>query len=323
MIADPASGKRLLYVLGDMLTGESRMRREVLAALRATYGETYGEANVMIAGTHTHATPGGTSEYSLYNVTTWGTHRDSFGAVKAGILQAVARAEADLAPTQVKASSSRLQGAGVNRSRLAFELNPARVKDQLPGGVDPTSATLTFDRGGATVGALNWFSTHPTSLTNKNTLISTDNKGYAEWLWERGRAGVDYQKVAGGAVPAMVAGFAMSNGGDTSPNLNLKPGSGPTEDQFENMRLIGQREFEAAYGQLAGARREVSGPLDARIVYVDMQRQSAPAAFTGTGSEERTCRATLGAPFGAGSTEDGPGATFLNEATATAPSSPP
>ncbi|WP_162872723.1 neutral/alkaline non-lysosomal ceramidase N-terminal domain-containing protein [Austwickia chelonae] len=314
VIADPASGKRLLYVLGDILTGESKMRREILARLAAVYGDRYGESNVMIAGIHTHATPGGTGEYSLYNVTTMGTHRDTFRALTDGVLAAVARAEADLAPTSIHQSASRLTTASVNRSRRAHELNPAGVKAELPGGIDPRSETLTFDRGGRTVGALNWFATHPTSLTAKNRLISTDNKGYAQWLWERRTAGVDYEAVAQGVNPAMVAGFAMSNGGDASSNLNLKPGSGPTEDPFENMRVIGERQFRAAYDPAQTARRAVAGGVDARIVYVDMPHQDASAVYTGSGGDERTCEPVLGASFGAGSTEDGSGGPpFLSE----------
>ena len=36
-----------------------------------------------------------------------------------------------------------------------------------------------------------------------------------------------------------VAAFAQTNAGDMSPNLNRRPGSGPTEDEFENTRIIG------------------------------------------------------------------------------------
>ncbi len=40
-----------------------------------------------------------------------------------------------------------------------------------------------------------------------------------------------------------------------SPNLNLKPGSGPTEDEFENARIIGERQLDKAREVHAGARR--------------------------------------------------------------------
>ena len=159
------------------------------------------------------------------------------------------------------------------------------------------------------MGAVNWFATHPTSLTADNTLISGDNKGYAQYLWET-EAGVDHRSEAD---PAMVASFMMSNGADVSPNLNLRPGSGPTEDEFENMRILGERQFDAARaGEAASA--PLPGGVDSRIVYIDMENATAPARFTGSGHDEHTCEAALGASFGAGSVEDGGGGpAFLHE----------
>jgi neutral ceramidase len=86
-----------------------------------------------------------------------------------------------------------------------------------------------MEREGRTVGVINWFPTHNTSMTNQNRLISSDNKGYAGYHWERDNEGVDY---LADEPPPFVAAFAQTNAGDMSPNLNLRPGSGPTEDQL-------------------------------------------------------------------------------------------
>lgn len=304
-----SGGERILLVTLDALTGTNAVRDEALRRLAAEYGERWNERNVMVAGTHTHATPGGVTEYPLYNVTTMGFHPETFEAQVSGIVESVRRAEADLSPTEVALGTSTRDDAGVQRSAAAFEKNPAEIRDQLPDGHDPTSVTLTFGRGGETVGAVNWFATHPTSLTADNTLISGDNKGYAQYLWET-EAGVDHRSEAD---PAMVASFMMSNGADVSPNLNLRPGSGPTEDEFENMRILGERQFDAARaGEAASA--PLPGGVDSRIVYIDMENATAPARFTGSGHDEHTCEAALGASFGAGSVEDGGGGpAFLHE----------
>lgn len=305
-----SGGRRVLLVHTDALTGTDAVRQEVLGRLKARYGTRWTEANVMISGSHTHATPGGTTDYALYNVTTMGFHSDTFRAQVDGIVASVERAEADLAPATVQMSRSELTGAAVQRSRPAFDRNPQWVKDRLPNGSDPASVTMSFTRGGRTDGVINWYATHPTSLTAQNTLISSDNKGYAEYLWEHETAGVDHTSKD---APAMVAAFAMSNGADQSPNLNLRPGSGPTEDEFLNMYELGRRQFDAAYGQMSGPKTAQTGGVDSRIVYVDMENATAPAEFTGTGRDEKTCGAVLGASFGAGSVEDGPGPAFLNE----------
>jgi len=38
---------------------------------------------------------------------------------------------------------------------------------------------------GVPVGAINWFAVHPTSMNNTNTLVSSDNVGYAAILFEQ------------------------------------------------------------------------------------------------------------------------------------------
>src|SRR5699024_3370641 len=101
-----------------------------------------------------------------------------------GSMQAIREALADLAPGNVTVSSSQLTGVGVNRSAVALEQDPAHLTDELINGVDPTSTTFRFEHDGVTRAVLNWFAIHPTSLTNRNTLVSSDNKGYAQYLLE-------------------------------------------------------------------------------------------------------------------------------------------
>lgn len=38
---------------------------------------------------------------------------------------------------------------------------------------------------GVPVGAISWFAVHPTSMNNTNTLVSSDNMGYAAILFEQ------------------------------------------------------------------------------------------------------------------------------------------
>jgi neutral ceramidase len=38
---------------------------------------------------------------------------------------------------------------------------------------------------GVPLGAINWFAVHPTSMNNTNTLVSSDNVGYAAVLFEK------------------------------------------------------------------------------------------------------------------------------------------
>jgi neutral ceramidase len=214
-------------------------------------------------------------------------------------------AHADLAPAELFLAHGMLTDASVNRSRVAFERNPAHERAFFPDAIDPQTTLLRVERAGRPVGALNWFATHNTSMTNTNHLISADNKGYAGYHWERDLEGMDYLRDPATG-PSFIAAFAQTNAGDMSPNLNLRPGSGPTEDEFENARLIGLRQFDAAHDLAAEGGRAVSGPVDARVTHVDLGHFTVTPEFTGDGREHTTSGPAGGSASFAGAWADGP-----------------
>lgn len=284
------------------------LHRAVLRRLRSRLGSRYTARNLLISATHTHAAPGGFSCHILYNVTTAGFQPKTFDALVDGIAESVERADADLAPGDLRLARGELTGASVNRSREAFERNPATDKNHFPDATDPSTVLLYLERGGKAIGAINWFATHGTSLSPDNTLISGDNKGYAAYHWEREVSGVDYR----GNPPAFVAAFAQSNAADMSPNLALEPGTGPTDDEFANTRIIGTRQFEAAADLMRQPGQQLTGPIDSRISHVDMSDTRVGSGYSGGDEPHSTCTAALGASFAAGA-EDGPGPTIFHE----------
>lgn len=305
VIVDRATGDRLLHVNADIGMIFQSVRDAVLARLAERFGETYGEANVMLTATHTHAGPGGFSHHNLYNLTTLGHHGTTFDATVDGIVEAAVRAEADLAPAQLQVATTRLTDASANRSRRAFDRNPAADRAHFPTGTDTASTTLQVRRSGRLDGVLNWFAVHATSMSTDNTLVSPDNKGYAGWAWEHDHAGVDH--LTESHDPDFVASFAQTNSGDMSPNLDLKPGTGPTSDEFENTRIIGSRMLDAALRGTTAPRTTLRGGVDSAIVHVNLADTLVDGRFTPDGKDHRTCSAAFGAAFAAGSTEDGGG----------------
>src|SRR5581483_438143 len=195
-----------------------------------------------------------------------GFHPKTFEAVVAGIVESVQRAHDDLAPAQLALAVGQLRDASVNRSPTSFARNPAGDREFFPDAIDPQTTLLTVRRAGSLAATITWFPTHGTSMTNRNCLISSDNKGYAAYHWERVVNGVDYLGVD---VPDFLAAFAQTNAGDMSPNLNRRPGSGPTEDEFANTRIIGERQYAAA-ASLVDAGAPVGGGVDARLTYIDL-----------------------------------------------------
>ncbi|WP_109505413.1 neutral/alkaline ceramidase [Nocardioides speluncae] len=302
VIADPKSGQRIVHVTADVGMIFQSVRDKVLARLDERFGSRYNEQNVMLTATHTHAGPGGYSHHTLYNVTTLGHHAKTLNAIVDGIVDSIVKADADLAPAQLTLSQNSLTNANVNRARTAFDLNPAADKAHFPNATDTLSTTLQVHRSGRLDGIINWFPVHATSMSTGNTLISPDNKGYASYHWERQVRGVDYLAQQR---PDFVASFAQTNAGDMSPNLNLAPSSGPTEDEFENTRIIGTRMYNAAKN--AEGNDPVRGGIDSRLVYVDMSDVAVRGEFTPDGQPGHTCDAALGSQFAGGSTEDGGG----------------
>lgn len=301
-----ASGDtRLLLVVAELPLIFDSVRQEVLRRLAAEHGDTYTDVNTMLTCTHTHCGPGGYSHHALYNATTNGFHPPTFAAIVDGIVEAVGHAHADVAPASLTLAFGELHDASTNRSPTSFDLNPAEDRAAFPGRIDPQTTVLSISRGERLVGAVNWFATHGTSMTNRNCLISSDNKGYAAYRWERLDRGVDH---LAGTPPEFVGAFAQTNAGDMSPNLDRRPGSGPTEDEFENTRLIGARQADAA-SVLLGTGEPVDGPLDARLTYVDLSDCAVEARFCGPAGEGRAHR-TSGPYSGAAATagtEEGPG----------------
>jgi neutral ceramidase len=303
IVAESAEGPRVLMVVSDLPLVFDSVHQAVLAQLKDRYGDLYTVTNTMITATHTHCAPGGYSHHLLYNSNTKGFRPKTFDAMVDGIVEAVTRAHDDLAPATLTLAHGELRDASVNRSRVSFELNPAAERAFFPDAIDPQTTLLRMARQGETVGAINWFPTHNTSMTNQNRLISADNKGYAGYHWEREVEGVDYLT---DAHPSFIGAFAQTNAGDMSPNLNLKPGSGPTDDEFENARLIGLRQFDAAAALAASGGVPMSGPIDARVTHVDLGAVTVGPEFTGDGRTHTTSGPAGGSASLAGAWADGP-----------------
>ena len=231
------AGRRRAPAAARGLRSAARLQQRDAGRRCAGCRPLYTEANVVITATHTHCGPGGYSHHAVYNGNTGGFRPQTFRAIVDGIVEAARRAIADLQPATLRLNRGELHDASVNRSRRAFDRNPSADKAVFPDAVDPATTLLTVERDGVPVGLVNWFAVHNTSMTNRNRLVSADNKGYAAYHWEREVSGIDY--LAEGADPGLITAFAQTNAGDMSPNLNLRPGSGPTEDEFENTRIIG------------------------------------------------------------------------------------
>ncbi|WP_249644536.1 neutral/alkaline ceramidase [Nocardia sputi] len=296
------AGRRIVFAVAENGMIFQSVHRGVLAELARRFGDLYTEQNVLLTSTHSHATCGGSSHDYAYNLSILGFQQQVYDAEVNGIVEAIVAAHADLGPGSLALGRTELHDASVNRSRVAWELNPPADKQHFPDAMDPAVTTLVLRKGGRMVGTITWFATHNTSMTNTNRLISSDNKGYASFSAEHIEHGVRYLD----GEPAFVAAFAQTNAGDMSPNLNLRPGSGPTEDEFDNTRILGERQYAASKDAAASA-RSISGPVDGMLCYIDLADIAVDGRFTPDGLPRRTAPAAAGVSLIAGSVEDGPG----------------
>ncbi|MFT3661923.1 MAG: neutral/alkaline non-lysosomal ceramidase N-terminal domain-containing protein [Gordonia sp. (in: high G+C Gram-positive bacteria)] len=282
---------RVAFVVADIGMFFQATVTAIHERLARRFGDRYTAANVVLTATHTHCGPGGHGHDVLYNITTGGFRPRGFDRLVDGVVEAIARADADLAPTAVIRTAGDLTEASANRARAAFERNPADARALFPDAVDPRMTLLRMERGTGPVGAISWFAVHNTSMTNTNRLISADNKGWAAREWEAG----------GDAVIA----FAQTNAGDLSPNLALRPGTGPTDDERANTRIIGERQLARAQALAVEPGEPLAPHLDVRHRWVRVAGRRA--------REGRAGRAILGASFAAGKLTDGPGSPLFGE----------
>lgn len=305
VVADAAGKTRLAIVTCDIAFPTHALKLEVLDRLKAKLGDRYGHGNVILAATHTHAAPGGFHHYIDAGPLGGGFYRQCFDALADGVAESILAADADLKPGKILLSHGDVEGAGVNRSRVAYMNNPAEERAKYANDVDTSMLLLKFVREDGPVGMLNWLAVHGTSMNYYNKLVSGDNKGYAAYAVEQAHGARHTGK------PEFVAAFAQTNCGDVTPNLNLN-NTGPGKNDVESTRIIGSRQARVAEKLFAQGGEPLHGPVEFRHAFVDFSKLPVAAEFTGSGPQ-KTCAAALGYSFAAGSTEDGGGHPLFHE----------
>ncbi|KAF8993031.1 Neutral/alkaline nonlysosomal ceramidase [Cyathus striatus] len=331
IVADASSpSNRIVFINADIAMGDTGVRRSIVSQLSSQYPGLYTNENIAFVGTHQHSGVGGYLENLLPQITALGYVKQTADAIVAGTVTAVQRAHNSLAPGKLSVGNTTILDANINRSPTAYLANPADERAEYQFDQDKDMTLLRFDDvNGNARGFLSFFAVHGTSLYNNNTLVSSDNKGMAAYLYE---ASVEPNSMPGNTT--FVAGFTQANVGDTSPNT-LGPvcespgkpydgqpcdadhstcggtvadckGRGPgfRISDFESNRIIGEKQFEGARTIMNSSLRPISGSVKSVHVYLNMANHSFALP---NGTTVQTCPAAMGFSF-AGGTTDGPGA---------------
>lgn len=249
----------------------------------------YKKENVLIAGSHTHGAPGGFSHSIFYNLTIPGFSRQNFKRIAKGIIDSIKIAHNSRKEGKILVARGLVEDCNWNRSINAYNNNPAEERQQYEWPVDKEMTLLKFVAdSGEVLGSVNWFPVHAVSMSIENELLTSDNKGFAEWVMEQRNEGI--------------AAFTNSNGGDVSPN---DPGSSNDCEQktdFENMVESGKKQYETAQKLYNSAAEELSGSLDYRQTYVDISQVEIKGE-----KKSSTWKASYGLATVAGPPLDAPG----------------
>lgn len=284
---------RLVYVSVDNGMAFQIVKTEVVDRLNKTFGSNlYNDKNVLISGTHTHSTPGGTGGTALVDITTLGFVKENWEACVNGIVQSIKRAHTNLQAGRIKINVGQVDNANINRSPASYLNNVDR--NVYPDNTDHEMTVLRLESsdGSKQIGMISFYPVHAVSLNNTNLLVAGDNKGYASYLFEK-------LINPAGTLPgqgSFVAAFGQSNEGDVSPNLMgakcIDTGLpcefststcngrtekciafGPGKTMYESNRIIGQRQYETARTLYDNAETFLDGSrsVSFRHTYVDMQ----------------------------------------------------
>ena len=293
VVLHKASQKRVAFVVADIWSGTIAVKREVVRRLQNERGIAKGAftlENLMITGQHSHAGPGGYSEYELYNLTIGGFDKRCFDSLVEGIVGSIKRANRNLVDGDILLAKGILPNCGKNRSLVAYRNNKG-VKPTDKNTTDRTMTLLKFvSSRGRELGTLNWFAIHTTNLGQENEFISGDNKGYASYLLERDKGTNPYT-----TAPTYIAGFANANCGDISANVRPPKPS----EYMKNVMNFGRKQYDKAVQLSRIARRPLSGPVDFRHTFIEI------ANIKDKSGRRLTWPAAFGISFARGSSVDG------------------
>lgn len=315
LVITDASARTAILCCLDMAMVNYAMRVAAVAACSDLLGERFWESGFVLTCTHTHSSPGGCGHEAMYNFVTPGFQQAHVDAVVAAIAESVTQALAVSQPANLHLTRGRIPTSvdvAWNRSLTAYNRNPevsALEPSQTNLGIDREMTTLSVESDDQIAAIFSLFGVHATALGNHLHSLDGDNKGYASAHAE--------QVLEGSGEPSPVAIFAQSTAGDVSPHFH-GPGQVKRRTAIRTSgdpayaKRNGELQAEQALLMVNNAERvEISGSLDAVLIYEDFTSIEVEPALSGGVEGARTVDPCHGAAFFAGTPVDGLGAPAL------------
>ncbi len=307
-----SSSHKIAFIVAELCFITIALKDALLKALNQQLPDSgWNDSNIVFSAQHTHNAPGGLSHYILYNLTIPGFRKKIFEHIISQTTAAIKEAENTAITGELYFAKDHFDPSipvAFNRSLQAYNRNPdveKRTKLEWHLAVHRTMNMLRFEGiNGRSIGSINWFGVHTTSISNDNMFIHFDNKGYAAKFFE------EYKAQEGNL--SFVAAFAQERCGDVSPNYiwdtNKKWMRGTYENDNDSAKENGKHQFDLAKSiyERSLENKPLSTYMDSHLIYVDMGKVEIDPDFAGGMSDQQTSPATHGVSFLEG-TKEGPG----------------
>lgn len=330
---------RVVIVQTDLGLMFTSIRQGVLDAIAADaeLAPFYNADNVVLNPSHSHSTAAGQSHHDAYHILTGGHDAQNLAAAISGIMAAIRRAHSNMATATagpILFNQAELLNGTTNRSVPAYLQNPEADRQaflDVDGNEVRTNRMMTLLKlqrdNGTEVGMLNWYPIHVTSIYQNNTLLSSDNKGYAALRFEEDQAVEHFSPTE---PEQFLAGFMQADEGDASPSLFIPDLSeaelrdlegdafrnragGRTEP--ENALISGYKQYRHAKQLYDNASERLVGEVSGKSIQIDWSTVQIanpgnyPAALQPQAPDVyESCSGALGVSM-AGGAEDGRGPT--------------
>ena len=262
--------------------------------------------NLMLCAQNTHSAPGGHSHYAFHNITSRGFRPDVFECYVNACFEAIRMAINNIEPCHLYFNADEIDqetDIGFNRSIEAYNQNPDVLKqDEMNTHIAINrmmrQVRICTDRN-SDKGLINWFGVQANSISDKNTRVHSDNKGYAASMLENDQSTSEN----------FIAAFCQEASADISPNYYGRAKWWPRgryEDDFKSAYSNGFFHFEKARSLME--KEEFQIPLSSNIEYFhaffDLSAIDCHPRYTHDGLSHSTGPACLGKAFMEGSSPD-------------------
>jgi len=307
------STSRIAIAVGELCFYTIALKDAVVKKIQVLHPEWgYTDHTILLTGQHTHCGPGGYSHHLLFNITIPGFRQRIFDHIVDETVAAIIAAESSATEASVYYAEGIMpleNPVAFNRSLHAYNRNPEITiklkKEEWHLATDRCMRLLRIDTpDGRSMGSINWYGVHTTSMSNDNFFIHFDNKGYAAKYME--------QDAVKNGNDEFISAFAQERCGDVSPNYvwdaQKKWTRGSCENDDDSAKENGryQNELAQLLFEKSVENRALSPVIDAHLIFVNMAYQEIEPAYTGGLPGQMTSPPSHGVSFLEG-TKEGPG----------------